>query len=79
MAEGLSNLIQEANKDGLITGLVCNNGPLISHLLFADDSVIFYDAKEVELLAVKNILSIYERASGEKINFSKSALMFSKG
>lgn len=30
------------------------------------------------MVAVKNVLRIYEAASGEKIKFSKSAIMFSK-
>lgn len=77
VAEGLSHLIQKENRAGNISGFSCSNGPVISHLLFADDSLIFCKAKETELLALKNILEIYESASGESINLSKSAILFS--
>lgn len=77
VAEGLSYLISKENIKGTITGLSCSKGPIISHLLFADDSLIICKAKESELLALKNILEIYELASGESINFSKSAILFS--
>lgn len=76
MAEGLSHLINKANNNGSLSGFVCPNGPTISHLLFTDDSVIFCKAEERELLNLKNILKIYEIASVESINYSKSAILF---
>ncbi|MDO7987362.1 reverse transcriptase domain-containing protein, partial [Sweet potato little leaf phytoplasma] len=77
VTEGLSHLISNANARGCISGLSCSNGPLISHLLFADDSIIFCKAAEQELVSLKNLLILYESASGECINFSKSAILFS--
>lgn len=75
VAEGLSHLISIANERGRLMGLVCSNGPKISHL-FADDSLIFCRAAEEELVYLKNLLKTYELASGECINFSKSAILF---
>lgn len=71
VAEGLSFLISKANSEGRVTGISCSNGPGISHLLFADNSLIFCRADERELVSLKNILKIYEEASGECINLSK--------
>lgn len=58
VAEGLSHLISKANSRGSLTGLTCSNGPMISHLLFADDSIIFCRAAEQELVSLKNLLII---------------------
>lgn len=40
-AEGFSALLTKAEEDGRIFGVkICRNAPSISHLLFADDSLI---------------------------------------
>lgn len=78
IAEGLSHLILEANKNKRLSGMVCSNGPLISHLLFADNSLVFCKANEQELSYLKHILEIYEKASGESINYKKSSILFLK-
>lgn len=77
VTEGLSHLISRANNRGSISGFVCNNGPTISHLLFADDSLIFCRAEENELVALKDLINVFESVSGEAINYSKSAILFS--
>ena len=50
----------------------------ITHLLFADDSMLFFRAEEGESRAMHRILMQYERDSGEAINFQKSGIFFSK-
>ena len=50
--------------------------PVISHLLFIDDSLLFYRARLVEAQKLKVILKAYEDASGQAINFSKSSMSF---
>lgn len=78
VAEGLSHLLLDANSKGLLSGVRCANGPSISHLLFANDSLIFCKADAKELVFLKSLLKTYEMVSGECINFSKSATFFSK-
>lgn len=56
---------------------VAASSPSISHLFFADDSLVFFRAKRQDCLNVRSCLSSYERASGQMINFDKSALSFS--
>jgi hypothetical protein len=78
-AEGLSALIRHAEARGDIHGVkICRNAPIVSHLLFADDSFLFFRANVDEALVMKNILSTYELASGQTINFQKSGIFCSR-
>ncbi|KAK3227092.1 hypothetical protein Dsin_006954 [Dipteronia sinensis] len=78
-AEGLSSLIRIAVSCGDITGYWCGStGPLILHLIFADDSLFFANTDEKNCRAIKHILGDYALASGQEVNFSKSALCTSK-
>lgn len=78
-AEGLSALMRRANRQGrLHGGKVCRNSPMISHLLFADDCLFFCRANVHEANALKEVLHIYGKMSGQAINFSKSGTFFSK-
>lgn len=52
--------------------------PSISHLLFADDSIIFCRASVTECDKVLKVLEVYERDSGQKLNKEKTSIYFSK-
>ena len=74
----LQSLIHKAKVEGLIQGVsICRSGPRVSHLFFADDSVLFCQAKEEECQKILDILAIYERGSGQKINWDKTNIFFS--
>ncbi|KAF5470931.1 hypothetical protein F2P56_011417 [Juglans regia] len=77
-ADGLSSLINVAKVKGDIRGMtVARGGIKVSHILFADDSIIFARAKWLEWLKVKEILRVYEVASGQCMNLQKTTMMFS--
>ncbi|KAL4301309.1 hypothetical protein AHAS_Ahas17G0288000 [Arachis hypogaea] len=51
---------------------VSRGGPVISHLLFADDLILFCKEKKSQVLHVLDTISTFCRASGMKVNFDKS-------
>ncbi|KAL5545019.1 hypothetical protein UlMin_008803 [Ulmus minor] len=76
-AEGLSSLFHHFEAAGRIQGMRCGrNGPTISHLFFADDSLLFFEASTDSCLAVKEALTGYETASGQLVSYSKSTVCF---
>ena len=78
-AEGLSSLIRDAETRGILTGTkVCRQAPSVSHLLFADDCFLFFEATEEHAHVMKDILSTYERASGQAISLPKSEIYCSR-
>lgn len=67
--EGFSSLLKEAERTGAIRGVrVCPNAPSVSHLLFADDSLLLVRANKETTLHLQSILQLYESVSGQTIN-----------
>lgn len=56
---------------------IARGAPNISHLFFADDSIIFSRATEEATTTIKQILLHYEDLSGQKVNIEKSEISFS--
>ena len=52
--------------------------PGISHLLFADDTLLFFKADPEQALLVKEILGTHARCTGQLLNPSKCLIMFNK-
>lgn len=64
-AEGLSALLAHAMAAHRLSGIsICRGSPRLSHLFFADDSLLFASAKEDEAGVLRDILQQYEQASG---------------
>lgn len=77
-AQGLSSMLKGAELRGEIEGLrVCREAPMVSHLLFADDSLILMNADRKNSLKLKDILDRYCASSGQKLSESKSSIFFS--
>lgn len=75
----MSSLITSAEQEGHITGLpITKSGFRLSHLFFADDSLLFCRATFSEWYTTHEILKVYERASGQKINWDKTSIFLSK-
>jgi hypothetical protein len=75
VAEGLSSLLKGSESRGEIQGVrVCRNAPVISHLLFVDDSLILIEADMEQAVNLKNILDRYCANSGQKISDEKCSI-----
>ena len=79
VSEGLSRLLNTAMGEHRISGLkIAVASPALSHLLFADDTLIFYRATQEEAGRVRQLVEMYGKASGQCINMEKSSVLFSK-
>lgn len=78
-AEVFSNRIRQAEHQKLIHGLQFGRNLSISHLLFADDSLIFTRATVEDCTNLKKLFGCYERASRQIVNLAKSSMFFSSG
>ena len=77
--ECFHGLLKKAKDRGEIKGVsISRNGPKLTDLFFADDSLIFYRAQENDYQKLLEILNTYERASWQQINRDKTTLFFSK-
>ena len=77
-AEGLSAMIKKAMEMGKMEGIsICRGGPRISHLFFADNSIVFYKASTEECDALQRILCVYKNTTGQQLNRSKTSFFFS--
>lgn len=56
---------------------ICKKGPAVSHMLFADDIYLFCKADSGDANRVTEILNVYERASGQRVNKEKPTVFFS--
>jgi hypothetical protein len=75
----LSRLILRDEALGSLQGIkVAPLSPPISHLLFADDVMIFTRSKVQDANAVLNCLSTYFKWFGQRINLSKLVVFFTK-
>lgn len=76
--ERLSHIIRKAVSDGEWKGVrLSRQGPILSHLLFADDMILFTEATESQVHIVKKCLETFGAASGQKVNLYKSQVSFS--
>lgn len=76
-ADGLSKLLNRETQAQRVEGLqMCRRAPEISHLLFADDSLLFFRSIREQAERVKQVLDCYCRSKGQLINTRKCSLFF---
>jgi hypothetical protein len=79
VADGLSRLMQRKVDQGNLDQLhVCRCAPGISHLLFADDTLMFLKIKEQQAMVINTVLGQYEQGTGQLVNPAKCSIMFGK-
>jgi hypothetical protein len=55
---------------------LCRRAPGVSHLLFADDTLLLFKASQEQVVHVKEALDTYASCTGQLINPSKCSLLF---
>jgi hypothetical protein len=77
--EAFSRMIGAITSRGLISGFSVGSNDqtrvVVSHLLFADDTLVFCGADESQIRHIGALLVCFEAISGLKVNMSKSALI----
>jgi hypothetical protein len=72
--EVLSRIISVMVSGGLLEGFKVGNATF-SHLLFANDTLIFCSARPSQLSYLRSLFHLFEAASGLKVNLAKSDLI----
>ncbi|GKV37516.1 hypothetical protein SLEP1_g45542 [Rubroshorea leprosula] len=76
IAKGFNGLASTTIQNGLLKGVEVGHGGFkVSHLQYADDTLLFGEATEENVWAMKGILRTFELVSGLKINFNKSLII----
>jgi len=73
VGDALSEMLNLAKKNGVITGLVphlVEEG--ITHLQYADDTILFLENTKENVARVKFLLFCFEEMFGLRINYNKS-------
>jgi hypothetical protein len=72
--EALSRMITAAVSGGVLDGFRVGDASF-SHLLFADDTLIFCDASSSKIRSLRSLLLLFEVVSGLKVNLAKSSII----
>uniref|UniRef100_A0A803PQ54 Reverse transcriptase domain-containing protein n=1 Tax=Cannabis sativa TaxID=3483 RepID=A0A803PQ54_CANSA len=77
-SEGLAAALRIQEQLGNFDGIsIARSAPAISHLLFADDTLVFAKATHSSCNALQAALQLYNQATGQCVNFGKSSILFS--
>jgi hypothetical protein len=78
VAESLSMIIKQASQSSVLQEFkICRMSPGISHLMFADDCLLFFQANIDQARVIKEIIGAFERGTGQMLSADKCSLLFS--
>ncbi|CAN1165788.1 Transposon TX1 uncharacterized 149 kDa protein [Linum perenne] len=79
LTNSLSFLIEKGMNEGSLKGIKLKaRCPTLTHVLFADDTIIFGEASVREATTIKATMEKYANLTGQVINNEKSSIMFSR-
>ena len=77
--EVLSCILKKTEEGGFIQGFhvgpVNSTGIRVSHLLFADDTILFCDASRKQILSIGLVLTCFQAFTGLEVNVRKSEIV----
>jgi hypothetical protein len=77
--EILSKILKKVEDSGFIRGFHASQsgvvGLSISHILFADDTMVMCDADPVQLMYLRLAMTCFEAATGLRVNLAKSEIV----
>ena len=77
--EVLSRLLKKTEDGGFLCGFQAGShrqgGLKISHLLFANDTILFCDASREQLLYIRMVLIFFEAITSLRVNVGKSEIV----
>ena len=75
--EVLSQMLGRTKEGGFIWGFQASriDRLSVSHLLYADDTIIFCDANPEQLLYLRMVLTCFEAVTGLRVNMLKSEMV----
>ncbi|KAA3486619.1 reverse transcriptase [Gossypium australe] len=77
-SEVLFTLLRLASEEGVLRGVkAIRRSPQITHLLSADDCVLFGEATEKGIATFEKVLKEYEICSGQCVNYGNLTVFFS--
>ncbi|XP_062152749.1 uncharacterized protein LOC133861064 [Alnus glutinosa] len=75
----LEAVMRKMGLEGSLTGVsISHRGYQLSHLFFADDSLLFCQSTSREWGNICHLLNQYEAALGKKLNVSKTSIFHSR-
>ena len=77
--EVLSRILKKIEEGGFIQGFhvspINSTSIRISHLLFADDTILFCDASRERILSIRLVLTCFQAFTRLKVNVGKSEIV----
>ena len=76
VADALSMALQNETRNGNLEELkITRAAPGISHLLFADDALLFFKANDSQARRVKEVIGKFERGTGQLLSPTKCSIL----
>lgn len=77
--EVFTRALAHAEQHKMIQGIkIARHAPQVSHLLFADDCLLFTKANIHNVNNLLDVIHAFMQSSGQQVNFQKSSVFFSK-
>ena len=74
-ADLLQSVVNQMMAQGSLTLPIPSHDPNYPIIQYADDTIIIFPAVDEQLVALKNMLAVFQQSTGLKVNFAKSSMI----